>query len=439
MKFNYSILFAAPIFMVMVMDTMFLELMSPNNEASQGSFLAIMVKLSAFISMGYSIYNIKYMAPFMRVMFALTVLYVIGMVFESLLKYNTPLIYPHVFLKVFLFFYTFFIYTYYKKNEYFDLKHVVWFILIGFLLNVILIHPDALSLSAFTNHERGVYATSIYMLVIPFLYFLSKYLFNGGVFAMVMAFFVLFLIIFFQHRTVWISTAFILSVYVLLIKLKSKTEVNFKKLIPIALIIGILGIISSAFVFSIHPEIIEKFQDNFSDIENYDKQGTGGWRFNQFMSYLPFVQDNFVWGMRFEGFELPIQFYRDDLNEPVFEGGNGHHFHSFYLDVLFYIGFVGLMLIWMVKFYAIGKTIKKRKLDQEQILLIAFISSGFIFGLSYVLPYFFYAILGLTVAYLDQNDIQFTSFLKGFARRRHERLAVQRQRIKSDKKLITSF
>ncbi|MFD2515325.1 O-antigen ligase family protein [Pontibacter locisalis] len=438
MKFNYSILFAAPIFMVMLMDTMFLELMAPNNEATQGAFLSIMVKLSAGIAMGYSLYNIRYMAPFMRVMFALTLLYVVGLVFESFLKYNTPLIYPHVFQKVFLFFYTFFIYTYYKKNEYLDLKHVVWFILVGFLLNVILIHPDSLSISAFTNHERGVYATSIYMLVIPFLYFMSKYLSKGGIFTMVMAFFVLFLIIFFQHRTVWISTAFILTVYVLLVKLKSKSKVNFKKLIPLAVVIGILGIISSAFVFSIHPEIVEKFQENFSDIENYDKQGTGGWRFNQFMSYLPFVQDNFIWGMRFEGFELPIQFYRDDLDEPVFEGGNGHHFHSFYLDVLFYTGFVGLMLIWMVKFYAIGKTVRARALDQEQILLMAFISSGFVFGLSYVLPYFFYAILGLTVAYLDSNNNENFTFLKDFAHRRKDRIASRRLQLETNKELVTS-
>lgn len=438
MKLNYSILFAVPIFLIMIMDTMFLEMMAPENEAAQGTYLSLLVKLSAVISVAYSLYNIKYMPPFLRVTFALTLLYVVGMVFESLLKYNTPLIYPHVFQKVFFFFYIYFIYTFYKKNEYLNLEHVVWFILIGFLLNVVLIHRDSLSLSAFTNHERGVYATSIYMLVIPFLYFMSRYLFKGGLFTMVMAFFVLFLIIFFQHRTVWISTAFILAVYVLLVNFKSKTKVNFKKLIPLAVVIGILGIVLSAFVFSIHPEIIEKFQESVSDIENYDKQGTGGWRYQQLISYLPFVQENFVWGMRFEGFELPIQFYRDDIDQPVFEGGNGHHFHSFYLDVLFYVGFVGLMLFWLVKFYAIGRVFRKKYLNQEQIVLMAFISSGFVFGLSYVLPYFFYAILGLTLIYLDTDDEEPQTYLKEFAQRRRERIIRKRLQLKSSKELATS-
>ena len=439
MKFNYSVLFTAPLVLIMLMDAMFLEMLFPHNELMQGIFLAMMVKFTAMLSMGYSLYNIKYMSSYMRVAFILTLLFVMGMVFESMLKYSTPLIYPHVFLKVFLFFYTFFIYTYYRKNEYLNLEHVIWFILIGFSLNVAIANRDSLSIAAFTAHDRGVYATSVYMIVIPFLYFMSKYLFKGGLFNMAMAFLVLFLIIFFQHRTVWITTVWVLAIYVLLVKFKSATEVNFKKLIPLGVTVFIIGLISSAFVFSMNPEIVEKFQSNFSDIENMDSQGTGGWRYQQFMSYWPFVVDNPIWGMRFEGFELPIQFWRDDINAPVFEDGNGHHFHSFYMDVLFYIGTVGLLLFWMVKFYAVHRGFRLKHLGQEQIVLLAFISSGFVFGISYILPYFFYAVLGLTIAYLDSPSEDNVSHLVGFAKRRKAYIRrLRSQQIKSPELITTS-
>ncbi|WP_299826463.1 O-antigen ligase family protein [uncultured Pontibacter sp.] len=438
MKFNYSVFFTAPLVLIMLMDAMFLELLSPKNEVTQGIILAMMVKLTAVISMGYCVYNIRYMSSYMRFAFILTLLFVVGMVFESFLKYNTPLIYPHVFLKVFLFFYTFFIYTYYRKNEYLNLEHVIWFILIGFSLNVAIVNRESLSIAAFTSHDRGVYATSVYMIVIPFLYFMSKYLFKGGLFNMAMAFLVLFLIVFFQHRTVWITTAGILIVYVLLVKFKSATEVNFKKLIPLGVTVFILGIISSAFVFSMNPEIVEKFQENFSDIENMDSQGTGGWRYQQFMSYWPFVVENPIWGMRFEGFELPIQFYRDDINAPVFEDGNGHFFHSFYMDVLFYIGTVGMLLFWLVKFYAIHRGFKLKHLTQEQIVLLSFITSGFVFGISYILPYFFYAILGLTIAYLDSPAEENVSYLVDFAKRRKERIRKLHHQVNNVPELITT-
>lgn len=267
---------------------------------------------------------------------------------------------------------------------------------------------------------------------------MSKYLFKSGLFNMVMAFLVLFLIVFFQHRTVWITTVWVLAIYVLLVKFKSATQVNFKKLIPLGVAVFIIGIISSAFVFSMNPEIVEKFQSNFSDIENMDSQGTGGWRYQQFMSYWPFVVENPIWGMRFEGFELPIQFYRDDINAPVFEDGNGHFFHSFYMDVLFYIGTVGLLLFWLVKFYAIHRGFKLKHLGQEQIVLLAFISSGFVFGISYILPYFFYAILGLTIAYLDSPAEDNVSYLADFAKRRKDRINKLRLQAKNTPELITT-
>ncbi|WP_266204816.1 O-antigen ligase family protein [Pontibacter kalidii] len=426
MKVNYSIIFAIPLLMVMFLDPMYLELISGDDENTLGAILSILVKLNTGIAFLYSAYRFQTMSPFMRFVFALVTIYLFGMVMESYYKYDSFFIYPHVFQRILLFYFVFFIYTFYKNNDYLQLRHIINIILIGFVLNVVLIHPEALSIASFTNHERGVNASTMYMIVIPFLYFASKYLFEGGAYNLMMSFVVILAIIFFQHRTIWVCMTGIIVVYVYLVKFKAAKPVNFGKLLPIAFVIAVMGIVSSAFLFSMHPEILTKFQENFSDIENASEQGTGGWRYNQFLSYLPFIQDNFLMGMRFEGFELPIQFYRDDIDAPVFEDGNGHHFHSFYVDVLFYIGFVGMALFMMMKIYALRKGFTSNTLDEKQIVILAFISSGFVYGISYILPFFFYAFLGLALAYMEQHPENYTFIRESGMRMRARRRALQK-------------
>ncbi|GAB3203904.1 O-antigen ligase [Pontibacter aydingkolensis] len=412
MKFNYTFLFIIPLALVMFMDQMFLELAAPNNEYSQAMLLNMFTKLMSGASMLYCILFFKRMSTYMRLAFFLLLLYIAALVFESKYVYGSFMVYPHVFFKVLIFTFSFFVYTYYKANYHLKTQHVVWFILIGFWANVLLINPHTLSVSAFTNHERGVYSNSVYMLVVPFLYFLSNYFYKSKFSSLFLAFFVLFAIFFFQHRTVWISTAFVLAVYYFFIQFKTDKPINFlSKLLPVGTLVGVLGIVASGFILSIHPEIIEKVQESFSDIENFDSQGTGGWRYQQWLSYLPFIQENFLLGMRFEGFELPIQFYRDDLNAPVFEDGNGHHFHSFYVEVFFYTGLVGFILFLLISVYPIVKAIRMRVLTINQIMLVAFISSGFIFGISYVLPIFFYGVIGWTIAAIEEEKVTYPTFI----------------------------
>ena len=418
MKINYSIIFIIPLALIMFMDNMFMELSAPSNPDAQTNLLSLMVKGMAVISFVYSALYFTRMSPVMRVAFVLTTLYVFAMVFESYYYYNTPMVYPHVFQKLFLFYFAFFVYTFYKGNFHLKFSHVVWFILGGFWLSVLVVHPDKLSLGAFTSHERGVHCSSVYMLVIPFIYFLSKYIFHGKFISLFAAFFILVSIVFFQHRTVWISTALVLAIYYLLIRFKSAFSINFLgKFLPIGIVLLIAGIASSAFLFSTHPEIITKIEESFSDIENFDSQGTGGWRYIQWMSYLPFIQDHWLVGMRFEGFELPIQFWRDDTNEPVFDDGAGHHFHSFYVDILFYTGFVGLAIYSIMPIYAIVKGLRSKAMTVHQIILVAFISTGFVYGFSYVLPVFYYGVLGWTIVVMEEEKTERSSYLRSFGAR----------------------
>ncbi|MHA6249950.1 O-antigen ligase family protein [Pontibacter sp. CAU 1760] len=422
MKLNYSFLFVIPLALILIMDQMFVELMAPNSEEAQGALLNLIVKGMAGISFVYCLLYFRRMSKFMKLAFFLTTLYVLALVFESKYVYGSFMIYPHVFVKVFIFYYSYFVYTFYKGSYHLKFGHAVFFIMAGFWLNVLLINPHTLSISSFTSHERGVYSTSVYMLVVPFLFFLSEYFYKGKFVSLFWAFFVLFTIFFFQHRTVWISTAFVLAVYYLLIRMKTDKPISFvTKLLPIATIVAVLGIVISGFVLSIHPEIIEKVQESFSDIENFESQGTGGWRYQQWMSYLPFIQENFLLGMRFDGFELPIQFYRDDLDIPVFEDGNGHHFHSFYVEIFFYAGLVGFILYLFLALYPIIKAMRTRVLTINQIILVSFISSGFVFGVSYVLPVFFYGVLGWCIAAIEEERVLPPSFIRLSGQRLHAR------------------
>ncbi|CAM3675662.1 O-antigen ligase family protein [Pontibacter korlensis] len=432
MKLNYSFLFAIPLALILIMDQMFIELASPNDEMGQGALLNMIVKGMAGVSILYCCLFFKRMSNYMKFAFFLLMLYVGALAFESKYFYGSFMVYPHVFVKVLIFAYSFFVYTFYKGNYHLNMKHIVWFILAGFWLNVLLVNPHTLSVSAFTNHERGVYSTSVYMLVVPFLYFLSNYFYNGKFMSLFWSFFVLFAIFFFQHRTVWISTAFVLVVYYLLIRLKTDKPINFlTKLLPIGTIVGVLAIIASGFILSIHPEIIDKVQESFSDIENFESQGTGGWRYQQWLSYLPFIQDNFLLGMRFEGFELPIQFYRDDIDAPVFEDGNGHHFHSFYVEIFFYTGLIGFLLYLLIGLYPIVKAIRQRVLTINQIILVAFVSSGFIFGISYVLPVFFYGVLGWAIAAIEMEKVTYSTFVRESGMRMKARRLDRKQELQT--------
>jgi hypothetical protein len=429
MKLNYSFIYILPIVLILSADNMIIELTAPHNPSGMARNLSMILKGTAGIAFLYSAFYFMRMSTFMRVAFVLLTTYVFALSFESKYFYNSFMVYPHVFQKVLVFYNIFFIYTFYRGDNPFKFSHMVYFILIVFLLNVVFINPHAVSISSFTNHERGLWSSSVYMMVFPFFYFLSKYFYKGGIFNLGLTFFCLLCIFFFQHRSIWITTAVMLVVYYLLIKFKAQEKINFVgKLMPVATVGVIIGIASSAFLFSMHPEILDKVAESISDIQNYDKQGTGGWRMTQINSYLPFVYDNFVFGMRFEGFELPIQFYRDDIDQPVFEDGNGHFFHNFYLEVFFYMGLIGMILFLIPALYAVIKGLTMKSLTTNQIILHSLVVGAFILGLSYVLPTFFHGFLGLCIALLEKGNAHRHSYLPEFANRiRQRRISQQGQ------------
>jgi fatty acid desaturase len=67
--------------------------------------------------------------------------------------------------------------------------------------------------------------------------------------------------------------------------------------------------------------------------------------------------------------------------------------------------------------YAIVKGLRSKAMTVHQIILVAFISTGFIYGFSYVLPVFYYGVLGWTIVVMEEEDAERTSYLRDFAAR----------------------
>ena len=83
--------------------------------------------------------------------------------------------------------------------------------------------------------------------------------------------------------------------------------------------------------------------------------------------------------MRLKGFELPIQFYNLETGTQIFESNTGHHFHSFYMDTLFYFGLIGLVMIMILIIIPIYKIlVNHNNYSPDIISLTTFVFSGLI-------------------------------------------------------------
>jgi O-antigen ligase len=321
---------------------------------------------------------------------------------ESSLGYNTFFVYPHVFSRLLFLYIIFFAYLFPTGKESHDVVFIAVLICSAFLVDLLLYRADILSLSSFLNTKRGFNVESTYLLLIPMLFFFNKYLEKNTFIYLFFFYALLAIIIFLQHRTVWIAAGISLVANFLLLKKASfkRHSQSYSFLIVLPLIAAFLLF---TFLFSTNPDFIDKLLERANDIVNYKTEGTGSWRYQQFMAYWPYIKDNFFFGMHFKGFELPMQFYQPDAGIPVFNDGTGHHFHSFYVDKLFYLGLVGLILFIAPFFYLIHRIIKSKNLSPARIALTAFVISGLTYGISYWWPICFYGVFGFVLAMYDKR------------------------------------
>jgi hypothetical protein len=390
-----------PYFLVLIMvlftERLFLDFFIEPEESSAGT--RDIVTALALVT---SVLIFPRLDRFLKIWLVCCFLFLGFLFLESYYHYRTFFVYPHVFSKLTAVFMVPFAYTFFRDAKKKYIRNYVYFVIFIFVLHIVIIKPHVLSFESFIDTERGVTAGSLFLMVLPALFLFNRYMERSSMGTLFLLLIVLGFIIFLQHRSVWMATLAAFVVNTILIKKKASFNINFASVGMIFLVPIIIGAIFSSLVLSKNPEVVEKFKQRVEDIQKVDEQGTGNWRLQQAVSYWPFIQEHMVFGMRFAGFELPIQFYQESTGKIYFEDNTGHHFHSLYVDALFYLGLVGLLLKLAPIFYAIKKAFSMTQLSNPQISLVSYLAGSIIYGIAYNFPLYLYAFMGIAIAYFNQ-------------------------------------
>ncbi len=395
MKFSLKYLYFLPMLLVMLNNkTVF---------ALTGLLESQVSKPSGVIVVAATFLYVKNFSPFMRKWLIAVTICLLILMLESYHDYHTFFKYPHVFLKIFDLYLLFFIYGFYKKyldKAPFVLHLTVWIILITYIIAALTIKREFFSMSSFTENKRGFNSSEMYILVICCTYFFNLYFYKKNFINIILFFVVLSLIVFSQQKTVWTCTALSLILNIVFIR-RSNFKIDFATIAPVLLLISIVAFIVSSVILT-NEEIKATFEKRikvFTEVENDDEGGTAAWRRRQWEAYLPIVEQNIVTGLRLKGFELPIQF------SSFTEENTGHHFHSYYLDKLFYFGIFGPLIgVVMITFYVLKLIFFVRKfITLEQIVLASYTMTFAVFGIGYDAPFFIYGFVGLGFAYLERD------------------------------------
>lgn len=401
MKLSLRFLFLLPVLAVLCTDRAFTEFVL----ADEGSpMLAQFGLLLLAMSTGFTVLYYRYMAPPMRRWLWVWVAALAGLALESYAGWGSWMVYPHVFSKLLVMLHVFGIYAFQRRFGLPPFGLLMGTVLLGLLANLAIYHPDALSLSAFLDNERGFASTSAMLLLLPTLYYLNQYLARGGLLRLLAFFGGAALVIFLQHRSVWVAmgVALVLNAGLLLLGRLDGGRPSLTRLLPMVLI-PLLVLISGGLVALSNPHVLKKLESSLNDIAHPDTRGTGSWRMKQFEAYKPFLQQYPVAGMRLKGFELPVQFYTLAANgggqEQVWADGTGHHFHSFYVDRLFYFGALGLLLTVLVPVLLLGRRLLSRvPLPPPTAALAVYTFGALVYSISYDWPLYFFALVGLSLA-----------------------------------------
>lgn len=351
------------------------------------------------ISLALCLLNLRYMARPMQWWFVAVLGVLAGLALESYAGWGSWLVYPHVFSKITVLLHLFAMYGYYSRVGQPSYKALVFLILLGLGLNLAFFNRDALSLSAFLNNERGFSVTSAYLFVPVALLSLNWFLTRGNMLHLLLFMGCLGMIVFLQHRTVWVSAAIGIALNIYLLRRVPQVRFTTSRLLMLTVFPLLMVALGGVAMVLDNPQVVKRLESSIEDIQNPSKQGTGNWRMQQFESYTSFLAERPIAGWRLEGFEVPVQFYSEETGTPIWEDFTGHHFHSFYLDRLFYFGWLGLALVLLVPIVLISRRLlQPEPLTAENAVLVACFGTFLVYGISYDWPTYQYALMGLTLA-----------------------------------------
>jgi hypothetical protein len=383
------------------------------------------LKIVSFIIYGYMLFILPKLPLVERTYVGIVTLLLIRLVFESLFKFGTLFQQLTMFYVLFPVVYTVFIKYLCKTFDLDLLEFVAKFYLVTYLVFMALYGRnfsfsldviDMEDYGPFSGDGRTIHASSVLMMIIPFLWYLNKYITaKKPVFLLIFAFCFIVILIH-QHRSVWSSAIFSLLIYF------SLTMRNNKKTIPRiwSMVFGtfIVAFFAYIFISSLLPGIIDFFGDRFAEIFDPGKEeSTGRFRVEQRETYFNLFLQRPFFGWTFEGFEM------DNPLVDWWPKNSGQHFHESYMEMLFYQGITGFLVKFSFLFYLIYKAFSK-KLTEQTIIILSFCLSGLIFSFSYVLPLIYWGHVGMCLYYLEKDEL--TSKNPGFKDRKEIYLSNQK-------------
>ncbi|MVN23447.1 O-antigen ligase family protein [Mucilaginibacter arboris] len=403
--FNYR--FTVKEFLILFFGYLFMEqifswLFAPTSEIIQPY-----QKIFGFVIYGYMLYNINELKFNERIFIGIFTLLLLRLVLESLYVYNT-------FFQQLTMYYVLFpaIYSIFIKNlcrtydfdllefmaKFYLYTYIVFMAIYGRGFSFSLEGLDLEDLGVFSGDGRIIHATSIFMMILPFLWYLNKFIKTKKGIDFIPLAFCFIVILIHQHRSVWGSCIAAIVIY-----LGISMHVNKERVPRIwGLIVGgiVLLVLAYFFVSTLFPELTTFLGQRFSDILDLNKQeSTGRFRVEQREVYGRLFWERPVFGWTFEGFEMPNPLV-DWWPEKT-----GQHFHEGFMEVLFYHGIVGLLFKYGFIFYLAVRAFSK-KLSESTVVLIAFCLSGILFSLSYVPQTVFWGHVGLCLYYLEKDDLK---------------------------------
>lgn len=387
------------IFSYLLMENIFSWLLLPNSV-----ILLMYEKIMGLIIFGFVLYHFNNLQNSEKIYFGLMVLVLVRLVFESMLVYGT--IFQQLTLFTILFPIAFSIYIKCISRsldlellaflaKFYLILYVVFMLVYGWGFSFSLESVQMEDYGPFSGDSRIIHARSIFMMILPLLWFLHEFIKYGRTKYFFPFLFCFIVILLHQHRSVWASGIFSLAVYFFIavrnnmIPITSVLRFSFWSVAVLALIVFVIS--------QLFPAALAFFMDRFSEIFDPARpDGTGKFRADQRAVYFPMVLERPFFGWTFEGFEM---------KNPLVDWWprkSGQHFHEGYMEMLFYHGFVGLILKYFYLIYLAFKAFSK-KLSQESVIMIAFSLAGLIFSFSYVLPLIFWGHVGLCLYYLERK------------------------------------
>jgi hypothetical protein len=400
MKIRLRFLVIFVMLVIFFTDQAFWEYYTPNED---DPLLYRLNYVLVAISIGICFLYYRRLPGLLRWWLGLTLAYLGLLMLEGYELRGQWFLYPHVFMKVLSLLMPPGIYLIHRRFGMPPMRALATIMLLVLVGNLLIYHPESLSLSAFADNERGFRAPSAHLFLLLVLLSLNWYLQRPSFISMGVFFLGMTMVFFLQHRTVWVCAALALPVNLLLMRRVPTAVVSWRRislLVTIPLLFITLGGLATILD---NPAVVRRIDESIEDLRNPNKQGTGEWRRLQREAYTPLIEERPLMGWRLEGFEVPVQFYDPNSDRPVWEDYTGHHFHSFYVDRMFYFGFVGVLLALAIPALYVYRRLKQPvPLTPEMAAITSFSITFLAYAYSYDWSFYHYAFIGFMLAALAE-------------------------------------